>query len=104
GAAMRRIGIGTQPMYSTIWRARTRHRRDGTLETADERGECEIALAAGLNGRILLFLDGSFAAIECPSGVPLRDSVPVYSIIEGSAEATQATLTPGDKVPKGGEG
>ncbi|KAF4692433.1 hypothetical protein FOZ63_002821, partial [Perkinsus olseni] len=88
-------------MYSTIWRGRTRHRRNGTLETADERGECE---AVGLNGRILIFLDGSFAAIECLSGVPQRDSVPVCPIIEESAEATQVALTPGDKVPKGGEG
>ncbi|KAF4706382.1 hypothetical protein FOZ62_013874, partial [Perkinsus olseni] len=63
-----------------------------------------IALAVGLNGRILIFLDGSFAAIECPSGVPQGDSVPVYPIIEESGEATQVTLTPGDKVPKGGEG
>ncbi|KAF4655349.1 hypothetical protein FOZ61_007631 [Perkinsus olseni] len=92
-------------MYSTIWRRRTRHRRDGILETADERGECEVrsrpeaaSFYSWSSGRarsgaqrppLLIFLDGSFAAIECPSGVPLRDSVPVYPIIEESAEATQ---------------
>ncbi|KAF4755563.1 hypothetical protein FOZ63_003173, partial [Perkinsus olseni] len=37
----------------------------------------------------LIFLDGSFAAIECLSSVPQRDSVPVCPIIEESAEATQ---------------
>ncbi|KAF4673411.1 hypothetical protein FOL46_007326 [Perkinsus olseni] len=86
-------------MYSPFWERKSRPCPwSGTLENGLQGGSM-VTLAVGLNGRMHIFVDGELVDIKCPSGVPQRDSAPVYPIVELAGQA-HVKLVPDAELPR----
>ncbi|KAF4748979.1 hypothetical protein FOZ63_029991, partial [Perkinsus olseni] len=86
-------------MYSPFWERKSRPCPwSGTLENGLQGGSM-VTLAVGLNGRMHVFVDGELVDIKCPSGVPQRDSAPVYPIVELAGQA-HVKLVPDAELPR----
>ncbi|KAF4735885.1 hypothetical protein FOZ63_017502 [Perkinsus olseni] len=87
-------------MYSPFWERKSRPCPwSGTLENGLQGGSM-VTLAVGLNGRMHVFVDGELVDIKCPSGVPQRDSAPVYPIVELAGQAHVVKLVPDAELPR----
>ncbi|KAF4716249.1 hypothetical protein FOZ62_031093 [Perkinsus olseni] len=87
-------------MYSPFWERKSRPCPwSGTLENGLQGGSM-VTLAVGLNSRMHVFVDGELVDIKCPSGVPQRDSAPVYPIVELAGQAHAVKLVPDAELPR----